>query len=88
MSVRILVEVAPPQPEKTGKSCGMSVEDKVRHALQLIDSGYRSDVEWSMINRLYKSLLRAPKNERTQSLIEMIKPVLAKFGYHEVTNVR
>lgn len=79
--IKVLIEVAPP-PERTEKSCGMSVEDKVRRALELVDSGHRSDVEWSMINRLYKSLLRAKKSPRIQNLLKMLEPTMNKFGYY------
>lgn len=84
--IRIMLEVTPPPAEKTSKAKpAMSVEDKVRHALELIDSGYRSDVQWQMIMKLYKSLRTKKQTPRVRNLIKMIEPVLAKFGYHGVS---
>lgn len=62
-----------------------SVEDQIREALECIDSGHDSHVEWSLVNRLYRSLkaLQRP-NQRALGLISMIEPVLAHYGYHGV----
>jgi hypothetical protein len=87
MSVKIMVEVCPTPAETASaepKPQKLSVEDKVRHALDLIESGHTSRVEWKMINGLYTELKKMKPSPRVSNLIDMIKPVLAKFGYHDV----
>lgn len=93
-SIKVMLElpmpapapVAPPPVEKKPEP-KVSVEDKVREALECIDSGYESGVEWAMINRLYKDLCNLKKpSPRAENLKKMIEPVLAKFGYHGVTS--
>lgn len=70
-------------PPTYTKRC--SVEEKVREALELIDSGHDSRVEWEMIIRLYRTLRNTKKKtKRMVNLIQMIEPVLEKFGYYEV----
>lgn len=84
MKVQLLIDV--PSPEQTANHPEpLSVEDKVKHALELIESGYKSDVEWNMIHRLYKSLKALKKpSERAQNLLKMIEPVLNHNGYYGV----
>lgn len=66
----------------------LSVEDKVRYMLDLVESGYRSDTEWKILNRMFRDLQAMPKKSpRVQNLIRMIGPVLSKFGYHGVSSM-
>lgn len=86
MKLQIMVELPPP-PDVTSKAApAMPVEDKVRDALELIDSGYDSRVEWLMINKLYKQLQSMPSNPRVAALKQMIEPILAKYGYHGISS--
>lgn len=89
-SIKVLLEVGMPAPgqiEKKPEIQKIPVEDQVREALECIDSGHDSAVEWSMINRLYRDLKSLKKpNDRARNLMNMIQPVLEKFGYFEVTN--
>ncbi len=92
--IKILLEFKqPPAPvvpdekkvkqEKLQKECKLSVEDQVKTALDLIKSDHKSEVQWSMINRLYKKLKATKKkSERIDNLIAMIEPVLNHFGYY------
>jgi hypothetical protein len=85
--ISIMLEVGLPSPE-TKKEEYLPVankrplEDKVREMLELIDSGYDSDVEFIAIKRLYKELCCKKPSERVNNLKKMIEPVLAKYGYH------
>lgn len=84
----LLIQIGVPEPAVTrqeGKEAPMSVEDKVRHAIDLVDSGYCSDVEWILLNRFLKTLYNKKQTPRVKNLIGMIEPVLAKYGYHKVT---
>jgi hypothetical protein len=60
-----------------------SIEDTVREAIELVDSGYCSNVEWILLNKLYEKLCCMKKTPRVQNIINMIEPVLAKYGYHK-----
>lgn len=86
MQLKLSLTMPPPQPANQDKiaATGLSVEDKVKKAIELVDSGYCSDVEWLMLNKLYQSLKSKKQNDRVKNLISMIKPVLAKYGYHDV----
>lgn len=69
--------IAPVLPQKK------SVEDTVREALDCIESGWNSHVEWNMIRRLYASLENSTKkSDRIDNLKKMIYPVLQKYGYY------
>lgn len=92
-SIKVMLELPMPAPapavQKKLETPKVPIEDKVREALECIDSGYESGVEWAMINGLYRSLCKLKKpSPRARNLIEMIEPVLAKFGYHGVSSKR
>ena len=81
--IHILLDAPPPPQNNQPQKPPHSVEDEVREALDCIESGYRSDVEWIMLSKLYKELLNSPKRTpRMESLIEMMKPTMSKYGYH------
>ncbi len=82
---RITIAIDLGVPQEPRKCPKLSIEDKVKSALELIDSGHESAVEWRMINRLYRDLCKLKKNPRVENLKQMIEPVLAKFGFHKVT---
>lgn len=83
--MKIMLQVEPPQagccdyPEKEEKC----VEDEVREALDLIESGHESYVEWKLINKLAREL-RSRKDARSRNLMSMIDPILQKYGMHGV----
>lgn len=85
---KILIEVGSmPDPETSRKAekRDCSPEEKVRKALELINSGYDSAVEWIMINKLYRKLSSIKKpNTRVKNILKMISPVLSKYGYKGV----
>lgn len=58
------------------------IEDEIRDSLELIESGYESNVEWKAIKGLYTQLTQMKQTERVRNLRSMIKPVLSKYGYH------
>jgi hypothetical protein len=85
-SVKIVLEVGMPTPSsEKPEECKQSPEEQVREALEVIDSGEESKVEWILVNKLYKQLKSLKKpNSRARNLIQLIEPVLAKYGYHKV----
>lgn len=87
MKLQIMLAMEPPSKEKTqGCACKddiPSVEDEVRQAIELIDSGHDSHIEWKLLNKLAKEL-RSRKDARSRNLMEMIDPVLQKYGMHGV----
>lgn len=89
MRLNILLDLPPPPPAPQAMSHSVSVEEKVRDALNLIDSGHESPVEWRMVCRLFRHLQEKGKiSRREQNLLDMIQPVLAKYGYHETATTR
>lgn len=91
-SVKLMLEIPMPSPapqkpiaREEPEEQKASVEDKVREALDCIDSGNESAVEWSMVNRVYRDLKALKKpSPRAKNLMGMIEPVLEKYGYFEV----
>lgn len=88
MKLQIMLAMNPPSKEKT-RDCACkddlpSVEDEVRQAIEMIDSGHDSYVEWKLLNKLAKEL-RTRKDARSKNLMEMIDPVLQKYGMHGVS---
>lgn len=86
MKVQIMLEMDPPAPGKSkySEKPSSSIEDEVRKAIELIDSGHDSYVEWKMLNKLAREL-RTRKDKRSKNLMEMIDPVLSKYGMHGVS---
>ena len=84
----ISIQLSLPNSETTSReaahkkhSC-MSLEDKVRDMIELVDSGYDSAVEFIMLKKLYSSLCKKKQSPRVQNLKKMIEPTLNKYGYH------
>ena len=87
MKIKMMLELDPPSSEKTKQSVvdeGPPVEEQVRQAIEMIDSGHDSYVEWKLLNKLAKEL-RSRKDARSKNLMEMIDPVLQKYGLHGVS---
>lgn len=88
MAAKIIIALEMPSPEKSKAarpSAACSPEEKIRKSIELIESGYCSDTEWLMLNKLYKSLKQKKQTPRVKNAMAMIKPVLAKYGYHDVS---
>jgi hypothetical protein len=87
--VRVMLEVGIPtvSPAEREEVKPLSIEDRVRDAIDMIDSGRHSSVQWIMLNKVYKSLSpRRGKSRRIDNLLNMIEPVMAKYGYHKVSS--
>lgn len=87
MKIKMMLELDPPSSEKTKQSVvdeGPTVEEQVRQAIEMIDSGHDSYVEWKLLNKLAKEL-RSRNDARSKNLMEMIDPVLQKYGLHGVS---
>jgi hypothetical protein len=81
---KIVISLQMPSSDTSQKATpDLTSEDKVRQAIELVDSGYCSDVEWIMLKKLYKALGEKSPTKRIRNMMDMIKPVLAKYGYHE-----
>lgn len=85
MSSKITIQLE--MPDTAAPSCAAPlpkpIEDKVREALERVESGYKSDVTWLMIRKLYTKLQGMKQTPRVENLKKMIEPVLAKYGYHK-----
>lgn len=65
----------------------LSVEERIRDALDLIESGFDSHQEWILVNKVYRDLMGIPEDKRSErvcSLIDMMDEVLKKYGIHGV----
>lgn len=85
MKIRVLLQTETvPDPTPEDDTSPAPVEDQVRDALECIESGYNSEKEWRMIRKLYQALVKMPrKSPRVQNLINMILPVVSRYGYHD-----
>lgn len=88
MKLQIMLDMEPPAKEKSAaypsRDEQTSVEDEVKQAIEMIDSGHDSYVEWKLLNKLAKEL-RTRKDARSKNLMKMIDPVLQKYGLHGVS---
>lgn len=86
MKLNILIDM--PDQQSSSKYPDIpvsSIEDDVREALDCIESGHDSLVEWKMINKLHKELNQMKKKSpRVQNLLDMMEPVMAKYGIYGV----
>jgi hypothetical protein len=80
-----MLQTEPPAPNKNKsiEKPDTSIEEEVRQAIEMIDSGHDSYVEWKLLNKLAREL-RPRKDARSKNLMEMIDPVLQKYGMHGV----
>lgn len=81
-----MLDMPPPEAGKSEYPTEpeISIEEEVREAIEKIDSGHDSYVEWKLLNKLAKEL-RSRKDARSKNLLEMIDPVLQKYGLHGVS---
>lgn len=84
--IQIMIEMGPPEgPSKyPPREPPMSVEEQVRQAIDCIESGNDSYVEWKLLNKLADSL-RNSKKPRAVAIMKMIDPVMSKYGMHGVS---
>lgn len=75
-----------PEPGRPGVDSGgsnpVSPEEQIREAIERCESGYCSNVDWIMLNKTRDSLVKMKQNDRIKNLIDMIQPILNKYGYH------
>lgn len=90
MKLHVMLEMGPPPADKRPQEKPepvSSIEDDVKEAIECIESGHDSHVEWKMLNGVYKELRKREdqkKNKRVANLIKMIEPILSKYGLHGV----
>lgn len=87
MKIQVMLAMEPPSKEKT-EACAcddkITIEEEVRQTIEMIESGHDSYVEWKLLNKLAKEL-RVRKDQKSKNLMEMIDPVLQKYGMHGVS---
>lgn len=88
MKVSISIEMPKPDTEIPEVYKKVSVEDKIRQMLDLIDTDHSDHVDWETLRRLYNKLqsIKAP-SRRQKNLIDMITPVMEKYGYSDAAGV-
>lgn len=60
-----------------------NVEDQVRAAIQRIDDGTGTEVDFLLLRKVKVALLKKDKTHpRVKSLLEMIEPTIRRFGYY------
>lgn len=88
MKISIMLDM--PVPTTKGKDFAekkdpmLSVEEEVRAAIEAIESGHDSAVEWKTLNKFCRTL-RNRKDSRSVALLKMIEPVMSKYGMHGVS---
>jgi hypothetical protein len=92
MKLSIMIDMPIPSREKTSSHPQplpvtdkvASVEEEVKNAIEAIDSGRDSRVEWKLLNKLCREL-RKRKDPRSKNLMKLIEPVMNKYGMHGVS---
>lgn len=85
-SIGITINIADlpmPSKEKCCESRGPSIEEQVRERIDRIDNGCGTHVDFLVLKKLQESLRqRQPCTPRVQNIMDMIEPVMRKFGYY------
>lgn len=84
-----MLSMDPPNPAKSKEQPQpvdklASIEEEVKNAIEMIDSGHDSHVEWRLLNKLHRELCKR-KDPRSKNLMKMIQPVMDKYGMHGVS---
>lgn len=88
MKLSINIEMPNYQEDKKTKRNGPTLEEKVRECLECIESNEDSMQEWEFIRRLNNKLMSKPKKgQRTRKLLEMMNPVISKYGKNDPNGV-
>lgn len=61
----------------------ISLESKVRYMIDCIESGHPSSREWIALNKFFRTL-EGRGDARSKRLLDMISPIMAKYGQHGV----
>jgi hypothetical protein len=69
-------------PDKPEEKYKPSLEEQVRCLVDLVESDRDSSQEWKTLRGFYADLLKKKETDQIRNLKNMIKPVLAKYGYH------
>lgn len=79
--IAIMIEVHQEPPAPTSTKTGITLEQKVRDALEIVDSGHKSDMEWAYLKKIYKAL-RQNTDMRSKEICKMIEPVFQKYDIY------
>lgn len=72
-----------PQKERTEHRKIPCIEDQVRERIERIDSGCGTHVDFLVLKKLQEALrAKKPCTHRIQNIMDMIEPVMRKFGYY------
>lgn len=81
--IQLILSIDQGHPEETKpeySATQQTIEQKVRDAILMVDSGHESRLEWAYLEKVYNKLCMMKPTKRVQNLIETIHPVLAKYG--------
>ena len=68
-----------PEKKQTASYRKPSIEERVKDAICLCESGHESREEWEFLRRVHNALMKIKKpNERQKNLISLIAPVMRK----------
>lgn len=80
MKIKLLIEQTPPRREECRKKPTLSVEEKVRDACDLIESGHDSREEWNLIRNINNHLMKKEHlNKRQANILLMIQEIIDKY---------
>lgn len=89
-TISIQLEMPDPEtsvPEAPAES--QSVEERIQEAIDCIRTGEDTAMHWALLNRMFRTLSSIPRpSARAKNILSMIRPVLAKYGYHGVASNR
>jgi uncharacterized protein YegL len=81
LSIQLLLEKEPPQKKQTSSYAKPSIEEKVKDAICMCESGHDSKEDWEFLRKVNNALMKLPNlNSRQKNLLKMITPVLRKHS--------
>ena len=69
-------ETSAPRPDE----CKTTLEQNVKDAILMVDSHHDCPMEWDYIQRVWDKLQTIKETPRIRNLLDMIHPVMAKYG--------
>lgn len=83
IGISLMVQTPPPPRPETKMEHRPSVEDKVRRCIERIDNGCGSEVDFLTLKKLKAAIQSRKKiTSRMKNILDMIEPVIQRFGYY------
>lgn len=79
IKIGLMLDIVPPK-EQTEHHRKIPLEERIKDAICLCESGHESRKEWELLRKVNNYLMQKKKlNNKQKNILKMIQPVLRKF---------